>query len=377
LQKGLIIYDIAIIGAGIIILKKNNQKISTDISKYFETNPSRILGETREKTNRFGRLENYVHGSLEEALSKIQHFKNKKETTRIGNLFEDLYLENSEPEIDVKFDAKVENKVKIENQTDDKDLDLTEAQEKVETVLSQLNTIKFKSPTIISEIRKYETLRKDIITKPTSFSEENLKELIEKSDRIISIHNTKNQNEYKIQSKPEIKKGILKYQFSKPDEIVNTSLQNNSDITKEQIEAFRDTSYDGTLNNHEKHSQFANYIDGKWVHDFYYAEGNIYKKLEQLELDFKDKFSVGGTINQYEKQKTLLESVLPKPKSLDEIFISPNHEFVHQFDLGQTEKETYNYATKRTETVIVDYNLAEKFKDFVGTLSSSLLLHLG
>ena len=71
------------IGTDIIILKKSNQKISTDISKYFETNPSRILGETREKTNRFGRLENYVHGSLEEALSKIQNFKNKKET-KIG-----------------------------------------------------------------------------------------------------------------------------------------------------------------------------------------------------------------------------------------------------------------------------------------------------
>jgi hypothetical protein len=55
------------------------------------------------------------------------------------------------------------------------------------------------------------------------------------------------------------------------------SLQNSSDITKEQIEAFRDTSYDGTLNNHGKHYQFANYMDGKWVHDFYYAEGNIYK----------------------------------------------------------------------------------------------------
>ena len=61
-----------------------------------------------------------------------------------------------------------------------KRFDLTEAQEKVETVLSQLNNIKFKSPTIISEIRKYEKFREDLITKPTSFSEENLKELIEK-----------------------------------------------------------------------------------------------------------------------------------------------------------------------------------------------------
>ncbi len=133
--------------------------------------------------------------------------------------------------------------------------------------------------TIISEIRKYEKLREDLTTNPTSFSEENLKELIEKSDRIIFIHNTKNQNEYKIQTKPELKKGILKYQFSKPDEIVNTSFQNSSDITKEQIEAFLDTSYDGTLNNYGKHYLFANYIDGKWIHDFYYAEGNIYKKF--------------------------------------------------------------------------------------------------
>lgn len=356
------------IGTDIIILKKNNQKISTDISNYFEANPSRILGETREKTNRFGRLENYVQGSLEEALSKIQQFKNKKETARIGNLFEDLYLENSETEIDKKFNAKNEIKTGNESQTIEKEFDL--AQEKVETVLSQLNNIKFKSPTIISEIRKYEKFREDLITKPTSFSEENLKEFIEKSNRIISIHNTKNQNEYKIQTKPELKKGILKYQFSKPDEIVNTSLQNSSDITHEQIDAFRDTSYDGTLNNYGEHSQFANYIDGKWVHDFYYAEGNIYKKLEQLEKDFFDKNTIGGTINQYEKQKKLLESVLPIPKSLDEIFISPNHEFVHQFDLGTIEKNRWNPNSRQTESVTENYNLAEKFKDFVGTLSS-------
>ena len=358
------------IGTDIIILKKSSQKISTDISKYFETNPSRILGEVCERTNRFGRLENYVHGSLEEALSIIQQFKNKKETARIGNLFEDLFLENSESEVDKKFDTKIEAKAENKNQINEKQQGLNEAQDKVETVISQLNNIKFKSPTIISEIRKYENLREDLITKPTSFSENNLKEVIEKIDRIISIHKTKNLNEYKIQSKPEIKKGVLKYQFSKPDEIVNTSLQNSSDITKEQIEAFRDTSYDGTLNNHGKHSQFANYIDGKWIHDFYYAEGNIYKKLEQLELDFKDKFSVGGTISQYEKQKKLLESVLPKPKSLDEIFISPNHEFVHQFGLGTIEKDRWNPNTRQTESVTENYNLAEKFKDFVGTLSS-------
>ncbi|KQT23703.1 restriction endonuclease subunit R [Chryseobacterium sp. Leaf405] len=363
------------IGTDIIILRKNTQNISTDISNYFDNNPAKILGETREKTNRFGRLEKYIHGNLDEALFKIEQFKNRKETQRIGNLFEDLFLEE-EAKVENKVIAEIKPAVEKESSTiftslkEKEILNLNEVQEKIELVLSRLNNIKFKSPTITTEIRKYEKLCEDLITKPTSFSDEKLKELIEKSDRIISIHNAKNQNEYKIQTKPEIKKGVLKYQFSKQDQIVNTSLQNSSDITKEQIEAFRDTSYDGTLNNRGKHYQFANFIDGNWVHDFYYTEGNIYAKLEQLERDFSDKNAVGGTEDQYEKQKSLLENVLPKAKSLDEIYISPNHEFVHKFELGQVEKDQYNHITKRTESVIVDYNLAERFKDFVGTLSS-------
>ena len=298
-------------------------------------------------------------------------------------MFEDLFLEEEskvENKVAVSKDriAESENSSKVENQNDN-DISVAGTQEKIEWVLSTLNNIKFKSPTITAEIRKYEKLREDLLAKPTSFSEEKLKDLIEKSDRIISIHNTKNQNEYKIQTKPELKKGILKYQFSKQDEIVNTSLHNSSDITNEQIESLRDTSYDGTLNNHGKHYQFANFINGNWVHDFYYTEGNIYAKLEQLERDFcrssASNFLINdeigtGTAGQYEKQKALLENVLPKAKSLDEIYISPNHEFVHKFELGQIEKDQYNHITKRTESIIIDYNLAERFKDFVGTLSS-------
>jgi hypothetical protein len=187
-------------------------------------------------------------------------------------------------------------------------------------------------------VEKYSKLQSQILESPKQFDQSQILEINQKADKIIQSHSEKN-TEYRIQTKPELKKGILKYHFKKPDEIVNSSLQNSTDITREQIEAFRDTSYDGTLNNHGKHYQFANFMDGKWVHDFYYAEGNIYAKLEQLEIDFKDRFSVGGTENQYEKQKELLLNVLPKPKTLDEIFISPNHEFVHQFDLGSVEKE--------------------------------------
>lgn len=352
------------VGTDIIILQKNSQKISTDISNYFEKHPDRILGETREKTNRFGRLENYVYGNLEDALSRIEQLKNKKQTERIGNLFEDLFLEVDQPKGESKSKT-LENTIPAKTE----EIDLAETKDKIEQVLSRLNEVKFKSPAIEKEIEKYFKLQTQIFDNPPNFSKDQIDEIHRKADKIIQSHKEKNA-EYRIQTKPEIKKGVLKYQFFKADEIVNASLQNSTDITKEQIEAFRDTSYDGTLNNHGKHYQFANYMDGNWVHDFYYAEGNIYAKLEQLEIDFKDRFSVGGTENQYEKQKDLLLNVLPKPKTLDEISISPNHEFVHQFDLGTIEKERWNQNTRQTETVTVPYNLAEKFKDFVGTLSS-------
>ena len=361
------------IGTDIIILKKSGQKIATDISNYFETNPSRILGEIREKTNRFGRAENYVYGNLEEALSKIQQFKNKKEIERIGNLFEDLFLEAEEQRkttdsASVKNDFAKMNPDIIAEKEKSKIND-NEVREKIEVVLSKLNAIKFKSPAVLKEILKYKKLQSELSVQPKKFSKEKIDDILQKAEKIIHLQEIKN-TEYRYQTSPELRKGILKYHFSKPDEIVNTSLQNKSDILEEELEAFRDTSYDGTLHNYGKDYRFANFIDGNWVHDFYYAEGNIYVKLEQLEVDFKDKNAVGGTQDQYNKQLNLLLNALPKPKILNEIFISPNHEFVRQFDLGTVEKDRWNPNTRQTEPVIVNYNLAEKFKDFVGTLSS-------
>lgn len=362
------------VGTDIIILRKNGQKISKDISNYFENHPERILGEIKEKTNRFGRLENYVHGNLEDALIRIENFKIRKETERIGNLFEDLFLE-------VEDEKKVEKSVKSEklkeNSEEDliteKEIDFSELNEKIEQVLTALNNVKFKSPAVEKEIAKYTQLQSELSLNPQNFVQKRIDELIQKADKILQTQKEKNR-EYQIQTKPELKKGILKYQFLKPDKVVDASLHNSSAITKEQVEAFRDTEYDGTLNNYGKHYQFANYLDGKWVHDFYYVEGNIYAKLEQLELDFRDKLKAppleGFGEVQYEKQKNLLLSVLPKPKSLDEISISPNHEFIHHFDLGTVEKDRWNPNSRQTETVSVPYNLAEKFKDFVGTLSS-------
>ncbi|MDV3547241.1 restriction endonuclease subunit R [Elizabethkingia anophelis] len=362
------------IGTDIVILKKSSQIIKHNISDYFEKNPENILGEIREKSNRFGRMELYVHGTLDDALARLQRLETNKQTERIGNLFEDLLSEPPKQTVN-QHSIPLQNKDKTESisegiaDPEKNDVSYNEVREKIETVLSKLNTVKFKSPAVLKEIDKYKKLQSEIEEQPGKFSKDRINEILKKADRFISSHKDKN-TEYRVQTKPELKKGILKYLFSKADDVVNTSIQNSSDITQEQIDAFRDTNYDGTLNNYGKHYQFANYFDGKWVHDFYYGEGNIYSKLEQLEIDFKDKLAVGGTEDQYNKQLNLLLNVLPKPKTFDEIFISPNHEFVHQFALGQVEKERYNYNTKSNEVVVVDYNLAEKFKDFVGTLVS-------
>lgn len=142
-------------------------------------------------------------------------------------------------------------------------------------------------------------------------------------------------------------------------------MQNSSDISEEQVAAFKATSYDGTIKNNSRYFDFANYYNGNYIHDFYYAEGNIYEKLDQLEKDYKEDWGIGGLERkQYEKQKALLEKVLQNQKSLDEIFISPNHEFVQKFELGQVEKEQWNHVTRRNEPTVVDYNLAEKIQRF-------------
>lgn len=352
------------IGTDILILKKSSLKITKDISDYFEKNPENILGEIREKSNRFGRMEQYVHGNLDNALHILNRLQNKNETERIGNLFEDFFPESTIAE----NKSIVNNKTEIDNETESK-VALNDVTDKIIEVLSTLQEIKFKSPAVVKEIEKYSKVKEQIEIAAQSFNSKMLKEVYDKSEKIIQTQKRKD-SEYRTQTKPEIKKGILKYLFSKSDEVVNTSLQNSSSISKEQIEAFRDTDYDGTLNNYDKHYQFANFINGKWVHDFYYAEGNIYAKLEQLEKDFVDKYAVDGTEEQYHKQMNILLKVVPIPKSLDEISVSPNHEFVRQFTLGQVEKEQYNSATRLVETVFVDYNLAEKFKDFVGSLSN-------
>jgi len=200
------------IGTDIIILRKNNQNISIDLSTYFENNPTKILGEIREKTNRFGRLENYVQGTLDEALSKIEQLRSTKERERIGNLFEDLFLD--EPEINSKNKISTKTDISLEKGVSERpasqninNTSVVTVQDKINELILKLNSIKFKSPAIVKEIGKYLKLQSEIISDPQKFNEKSIDEIYEKAEKILQSQNGNNAG-YKFQSKPDIKKGF-------------------------------------------------------------------------------------------------------------------------------------------------------------------------
>lgn len=342
------------VGTDIIILQKNSKIRDLDISNYFEVNSTKILGDIKERTNRFGRLEQYVQGDINEALNKLEKLESQKQVNQIGNLFESYFRQETPVK---KLEPKFEKDEK-------KDSDLVvlrdDVNEKVNVAIETLEAIKFKSRAISDKIDKFN----DFKTKAKNYSIDQLKEIEQNADLIIKNHKSE-ETEYLVQHKPDIKKNVLKYQFKKNDEIVDSSIHNDNEIDTAYLNSFKDTDYNGVLSNVEEHKKYANYVDGLWVHDFYYTEGNIYEKLDQLEIDFEDKQS-----EQYLKQKSLLENVLPEPKELKDIIISPNHEFVHKFSIGMIDKEVYDYKNHETKIETMEGTLAEGFKEFIRQLPS-------
>ena len=388
------------VGTDIVILRKNSQAQAKDITQFFKEQPNKVLGDTIMKKNRFGREEEYIKGSLDEALTRLEEVKKatpievapppitiKRQEVKQLSIFD--LLQEQEQEQRRNAEKKDIQPIQKEVQPDTEQKQIKEVHEKLNKALDCLEKIKFKSLPVMQEIENYNILLIELEKEPEKFSKENLEDISKKAENIINIHSNKNTNarktnskensEYALQYEPNISKKVLKYQFAKDDTIVNTSLQNNPNLTQEQIKAFSATDYNGQLITDDETilNKYGNRYKDKIIHDFYYAEGNIYEKLDQLERDFSDRF---GDENkkaqkkaQYEKQKALLESVLPPKKQLEDIVVSPNHEFVHNFWLGKVEKETYNHYMKRHETITVDYSLADKFKDFVDKLPREAL----
>lgn len=392
------------IGTDIIILKKNSQQPSHDITNYFQENPNKVLGESVQKKNRFGQEEEYIKGTLDDALIRLQEFATQKvQSVKAQQGTQAVQLDmfaafDSAPIPAPKVTIAEKEEAAPTVSEDEYNNLLTEAKEKVRQTIKILQNIKFKSLAALTEWDNYAVLLKKLERENAKFTKKELTDIAKKADNIIKAHTPKkpqevaatidtigekssrqkkqpeeSTGEYKVQSTPDISKKVLKYHFVKDDTVVDTALQNSHNITPEQVKAFAATNYDGELNNYQEHQQYANYYKGRYIHDFYYAEGDIYEKLERLTIDFAGRLDDEKVKAQYNKQKILLESVLPPKKQLEDIVISPNHEFVHNFSLGKVEKEVYNQYMRRYDMVKVDYNLAESFKDFVLKLPSQAL----
>ena len=278
------------VGTDIIILRKGKLgNDGIDISNYFEENPSHILGEVSKGAGQWG--SDLVKGNLEDAIERLK------------DLHKDAFDGDSDSDTDVNkhLIKNTDNKVnEEENSTGDKDA----------------------------------KTNKDNSDK-------------EKGDE-------ENANDYVVQDSPKINKKDLKYHFVKNDEQVSANtLNDTNNISEKEANALRQTDYKGEFKElTDDVKPYANMIDGKWVHDFYYAEGNIYEKLEKLENE-KHKMPQ----SQYEKQKALLESVKPKPKGINDIDITPNHEIVSDFKFVDDESG---------ESI----SLADAFINYLGGLPS-------
>lgn len=278
------------VGTDIIILRKGKLgNDGIDISNYFEENPSHILGEVSKGAGQWG--SDLVKGNLEDAIERLK------------DLHKDAFDGDSDSDTDVNkhLIKNTDNKVnEEENSTGDKDA----------------------------------KTNKDNSDK-------------EKGDE-------ENANDYVVQDSPKINKKDLKYHFVKNDEQVSANtLNDTNNISEKEANALRQTDYKGEFKElTDDVKPYANMIDGKWVHDFYYAEGNIYEKLEKLENE-KHKMPQ----SQYEKQKALLESVKPKPKGINDIDITPNHEIVSDF----------KFVDDETDKIV---SLADAFINYLGGLPS-------
>ena len=260
------------VGTDIIILRKGKLgNDGIDISNYFEENPSHILGEVSKGAGQWG--SDLVKGNLEDAIERLK------------DLHKDAFDGDNDSDTDVNkhLIKNTDNKVnEEENSTGDKDA----------------------------------KTNKDNSDKEKGGEE--------------------NANDYVVQDSPKINKKDLKYHFVKNDEQVSANtLNDTNNISEKEANALRQTDYKGEFKElTDDVKPYANMIDGKWVHDFYYAEGNIYEKLEKLENE-KHKMPQ----SQYEKQKALLESVKPKPKGINDIDITPNHEIVSDFKFVDDETD--------------------------------------
>jgi hypothetical protein len=115
----------------------------------------------------------------------------------------------------------------------------------------------------------------------------------------------------------------------------------NKHVAPEALPVWKAAQWDGSIDFSQLDEKSKNYIQksgnyiksaaDKWYDIVNFASGNIYDKLDQLERD-KEILSKA----EYEKQKNILVSALPKPKTITEFEISPLGALAESFITSET-----------------------------------------
>lgn len=115
-------------------------------------------------------------------------------------------------------------------------------------------------------------------------------------------------------------------------------------MTQEEIDIWKTTDVDGVIQVNtltdkqkeyvEKSGNYVKDLSGNWQHIANYQSGNIAKKLEQLEIDYKDKEDPD-----YLYKKGLLEEVLPPVKTIDKLGLSPLENWARDYKVKINDNE--------------------------------------
>jgi hypothetical protein len=128
------------------------------------------------------------------------------------------------------------------------------------------------------------------------------------------------------------------------DSIKSFSEKYNKKYNPEELNIWKNTDYSGKIDTDKLSSKEKKYLEdsdniflhnNEYVHKTNYASGNIYKKLTDLELE---KSSMSE--EKYEKQKKILEAVIPDRKTVKNFSISPISDFAKNYEVEDESGET-------------------------------------
>lgn len=335
------------IGTDIVVFKKGEKETRPTLinDNYFKENPSHILGEEGIRKGKFGE-EAFVAGTLEAAANRFYQIVN------------DEYAQTQSDDPDVRDgvanDLEQSYKPAVYKETKKKQAaaEPKEATSEMTNVLIpggkyRVSVVQFPAGTwgYVGSVPR--ELTKEVENKSLAGGED---------QRTSLSFKTKEEAEERLREYLASQKNKRSIATSK-SEGKRLALSQYSTATKEEAELWKYVQPTGELKGEFK-KEDAYFYKGEYYNEFNYLQGDIYEKLDQLELDKKQLSE-----EQYAKQKKALQGVLPEPVGIERMVITPNSRFAHDFLITMKKP-----LEEDPDAPAEEKSLAEHFSDWLSTL---------